>query len=143
MTKLQISDPRLAWALAGAGRWSRILAIISFVFIGIFSLGMLLAFGSIMGVLSLQPQFAEFASLGAAGVGVIVVAYAAVFAYFSYLLFRFGTLLRGARDQPVSNAAIEEAFGHYARLMMFSVGFLVVSFVFPLVLPLLAAVGRG
>ncbi len=143
MTNLQISDPRLARALAGAGKWARILAIISFVFIGIFALVMLLAFGTIMGLLALQPQFAGLASLGAAGVGVLFAVYFAIFAYFSYLLFRFGTLLRGARDQPISNAAIEEAFGHYARLMMFSVGFLVLAVVVGLVFPLLAVGGLG
>lgn len=71
MTNLQISDLRLARVLSGAGKRSRVLAIISFVFIGLFSLGMLVAFGTIMGMLALQPQSAGFAGLGAAGVGAV------------------------------------------------------------------------
>lgn len=141
MSNLQISDPRLARAFAGAGRWSRILAIVAFVVLAIFALTLLLAFGTIMGLLSLQPQFSGIASLGAVGVGILFFVYIALFGYIAYLLFRFGTLLRGARDQPISNAAIEKAFKYFTRLMIINVAFIALAVLLAVVLPLI--IGSG
>ncbi len=143
MSDIQLSDPRLVRALVGAAKWSRILAIISLVLIGLFSLAMLLAFGAIVAMLSTQPQFAGLAAIGTVPLAVLFGVYLAIFAYLAYLGLRFGTALRADRDRVISNAAIEEGFGHLARFFLVSLVLIVLGFVGALAVPLLMVSSLG
>jgi hypothetical protein len=144
--QINLGDPVIRHALYEAGKWSRLIAIISGVLLGLFAVGiaiafiLVLAFPEIMDE-ALNEAFLDnpmLASMSPVYLGVMYVATVAIGIYVSIKLFQFGKLLKGNGPlQQLSNSEINLAFGHLLNTLKVYAVFSVVSLLGNLVMMLL------
>ena len=126
---LDINDSRLRLALNDAGKWSRRVAILIFVFIGLFALFFLLFF-SVGSATLLQT-----AGLAEAGLGVIgFLFFGGILGLYFYLglkLYKFGKTFDLSGSATLSNERIAEGFQHlgslYRAFVLITAGMLAVG----------------
>lgn len=138
---ISLSDPYLLRAFNGLGKWSRVLAIVSFVALGLFALVFLFALGTIATVAQTLPGFEAFGALGTAGLGVFAVLYIGVLGFLTYKFYRFAKCFHRSAERGLTSAEVEEGFSHLTTLLKISVAFTLIGLVLVVVLPLLALAG--
>lgn len=127
MHSLDLSDPRLGYALAKSGKWARILAIIGFVFLGLAGVVMLFTFGTFATIMALQPGLETFSALGTTGLALVFGLYFGFAFFLTFKLYKFGSILHAGGRRTPSSARVEESFRHLAMLNKVAVLTLVVG----------------
>ncbi len=134
--QINLGDPVLRHALYEAGKWSRIIAIISGVLLGLMAIGIaivLIAMPTVMNEAFLENPM--LATMSPIYIGVMYVATVVLGIYVSIKLFQFGTILKGnGPRQALSNTATNKAFSNFLNILKVYAIFSVLSLVANLVM---------
>ncbi|MFK8058092.1 MAG: hypothetical protein AB8F78_18335 [Saprospiraceae bacterium] len=133
---INLADPVIRRALYETGRWSKMLGIISGIFL---ALGVLI----VAAIFLVMPQemnsaFLENPALAGMSSTYLIVLYSATMilgVLMSVLLFKFGSTLKGrGPSQQLSNSEINAAFSNFTSILKFYAIFSVLSLVGSLVM---------
>ncbi len=134
--QINLGDPIVRHALYEAGKWSRRIAIISGILLGLAAIG--IAIAVLVMPAFLNEAFLEnpmLASMSPIYLGVMYVATVIIGIYVSIKLFQFGTILKGnGPRQALSNTATNEAFSNFLNILKVYAIFSVLSLVANLVM---------
>lgn len=115
---INLADPAVRRALFETGKWSRLIAIVSGIILLLIALGALGVFIFVPG--ALDEAFFDNPMLPQSPAYLIVLYTASVLVgiVVSFLLYRFGSTLKGGGPtHPLANTEINSAFGQLALML--------------------------
>ncbi len=117
MTTININDPALSQNLTEAGKWSSRLAIIYFVFIGLFAVMILLSFGTLTAAFA--TQLGDGGGLPTGIMIFLLLLCAAIIGFYFFLalkLYKFGQVFKASGGQQITNERLDQGFTELGTL---------------------------